>query len=224
MSEEPEETAAAEAESTMSAAEKPARWRGSGRPPSPKQLARALRGREKTEAEAAAPDAPAGPVIRKAKSRDLAAVVALRALMYAAMGASPERVSDAAWQANALRWLQVNLGNRDVHVAVADVNGSTVATAMGEVVERTPSPDNPTGRVGLLLNVATFPQYRMTGLGQACVDAVMEWFRESTDVTSVEVFATTDGRRRYEAHGFAEHALPSLRLAIDRTPVPADAD
>ena len=50
--EEPEETAAAEAESTVSAAEKPARWRGSGRPPSPKQLARALRGREKTEAEA----------------------------------------------------------------------------------------------------------------------------------------------------------------------------
>ena len=199
--------------------DKAGKRRGPSRPPNPKQLARALRGREKSADSVPEPGepAPVGPVIRKAQAKDLAAVLALRALMFTAMGTSAEKVSAGAWQANALRWLQVNLPDPDVFIAVADVNGATVATAMGEVVDRPPSPGNPTGRVGMLGNVATFPQYRMTGLGQGCVDAVMEWFRTQTDVTSVELFATPEGRRRYESHGFGPHAFAHLRVAIDRT-------
>lgn len=199
--------------------DKSGKRRGPTRPPNPKQLARALRGREKPEAPPTEAG-PTGPVIRRASSKDLAAVLALRALMFSAMGTGEEQVAAAQWQANALRWLQVKQGNPEVFVAVADVNGSTVATAMGEVVDRPPSPGNPTGRVGMLGNVATFPQYRMTGLGQGCVDAVMDWFRDETDVTSVELFATPEGRRRYEVHGFATHEFPHLRVDIDRTPPP----
>jgi GNAT superfamily N-acetyltransferase len=68
----------------------------------------------------------------------------------------------------------------------------------------------------MLGNVATFPEYRMTGLGQACVDAVMAWFREETAVTSVELFATDEGRRRYVGHGFVDHPIAHLRVPIPR--------
>lgn len=190
-------------------------------PITPANLARALR-RDRDEApqevEAAEPAPPPGPVIRRATARDLASVVALRALMFTALGAGAEAVADNAWQAAAHRWLQVHLGNPRVYICVADLNGSAVACSIGEVVDRPPSPANPSGRVGMLGNVATFPEYRMTGLGQACVDAVMAWFRDETDVSSVELFATPEGRRRYAAHGFTEHEFPQLRVTLDRTP------
>lgn len=189
-----------------------------------KDLAKSLRGRdrprEKDRDEETPPDAvdaPNGPVIRRAVPKDLGAVLALRALMFSAMGASTEAISDNTWQRNASRWLQLNLGNPRVNITVADVNGSAVACSLGEVVDRPPSPGNPDGLVGMLGNVATFPEYRMTGLGQACVDAVMEWFRNETEVSSVELFATLEGHRRYTKHGFTQHEFPHLRVTIDRS-------
>lgn len=193
-------------------------------PPNPKHLARALRSRDRGEPapEEAEVEAPVGPVIRRATGKDLASVLALRALMFAALNASAEELADGEWQANALRWLQVNLNNPDVHIAVADVNGSTVACAIGEVLERAPSPINPNGRAGMVTNVATFPQYRMTGLGQGCVDAVMAWFRDETDVSQVSLNASAEGRRRYLAHGFREVDFPEMRVRIDRRTPPPD--
>lgn len=155
-------------------------------------------------------------LIRRATAQDIAAVTALRALMFAAMGAEPEELADGQWQAHVRRWLQLTLRNPQVNVTVAVVNGATVACAIGEVVERMPSPRNPTGQVGMLGSVATFPEYRMTGLGQACIDDVMSWFVEQTEVTTVELNATPQGRRRYLSHGFVETAYPQMRLKIPR--------
>ncbi len=162
--------------------------------------------------------APApGPIIRPATAHDLTSIIALRALMFAAMGAPTETVSANPWQLAARRWLQVNLTNPLVHLIVADVHGSAVACAIGEVIERPPGPTNPDGVVGLLGNVATFPEFRKTGLAQRCVDEVMRWFREDTAVTSVDVFATPEGRGLYAAHGFVDHRFPAMRVHVERT-------
>ncbi len=196
------------------------RWRRT--PPravAPKQVARALRSRDRDrEPETARTDGM--PVIRRAKSRDLAALIALRALLFEAMGTAPQALSAAGWQREAQRWLQVNLQHPDVNITVADVNGSVVACAIGQVTDRMPSPGHPQGRVGILGNVVTFPEYRMGGLAQACIDAVMQWFREETDATGVELFATQEGRRRYLGHGFTDHEFPQLRVALPRADVP----
>ena len=102
-------------------------------PITPANLARALR-RERDETpadgEVAETAAPLGPTIRRATARDLASVVALRALMFTAMGAGAEAVADNAWQAAAHRWLQVHLGNPRVYICVADLNGSAVACSI----------------------------------------------------------------------------------------------
>lgn len=185
------------------------------------ELARTLRKRAPEDPVAdvpAEPPQPPGPVIRPARPGDLAPLVALRALMFTALGASTEAVSANQWQLNARRWFQVNLKNPAVNVTVAEVNGTAVACALGEIVARPPSTGNPSGRVGVLGNVATFPEYRMGGLGHACVEAVMTWFREQTDVTSVELFAPPEGRRRYLVLGFTDHEFPQMRLSIDRMP------
>lgn len=198
--------------------EKVTRRGGPARPPNPKQLAaRALRRDKPAEPETEESEPTAsGPTIRRATSKDLAAVLALRALMFTAMGTDAEKVADGEWQANALRWLQVSLNSPSMYIAVADVNGSTVACAIGEVLDRGPTPSNPSGRFGMLTNVATFPQYRMTGLGQGCVDAVMAWFRDETEVGQVSLNATPEGLRRYLPHGFAEVTFPEMRATLDR--------
>lgn len=180
----------------------------------PKRLRRES---EAPSSAAGSPPAPGpGPGIRPATAHDLTSVIALRALMFAAMGAPTETVSANPWQLAARRWLQVNLTNPLVHVTVADINGSAVACAIGEVIERPPGPANPDGVVGWLGNVATFPEYRKTGLAQRCVDEVMRWFEEETQVTTVDVFATPEGRGLYAARGFVENRFPAMRVRIER--------
>lgn len=156
------------------------------------------------------------PVFRDATPDDVVTLVALRALMFTAMGTPTDVVSAAPWQFEANAWFRANLGRRRVKVVVAEVDGTVVACAMGVVVHWPPSPTTPTGAAGVLQNVATFPEYRGQGLAAACVDAVLLWFRHATDVGTVELFATPEGRPMYERRGFVEHEFATLRLSLDR--------
>ncbi|WP_427385005.1 GNAT family N-acetyltransferase [Janibacter sp. G56] len=173
-------------------------------------------GRAQANGGAPATNEPQGPVIRRAVAHDIATLVNLRALMYEAMGTSSDLLAQREWQENAARWWQLRLAESDVNVTVAEVNGAVVASVMGQVIRRTPSPRNPTGTAGLISNVATFPGHRRIGLSEQCVEQVMAWFREETAAEVVELFATEAGRPIYERLGFTEHAYPQLRVSIDR--------
>lgn len=173
------------------------------------------------------PEHPPGPVegsiIRPATQEDIATIVALRALLFEAMGAPPEVVSDAAWQQDAARWLQLRLASGDAHVVVAEANGTVVSCVMGQVVDLMPSPHR-SGPGGHVSNVATFPRHRRLGFTGAIIEAVLTWFREETDVEVVSVNATDDGRSIYERFGFEEAAFPEMRLRIDRTPAEEEGE
>ena len=68
-------------------------------------------------------------------------------------------------------------------------------------------------------NVVTVPTFRGRGLARGCLEALVEWFRDSTAVHDVNLSATADGSMLYHRLGFAERAYPSMRLTIDRTSV-----
>ncbi len=69
-------------------------------------------------------------------------------------------------------------------------------------------------------NVVTVPAFRARGLARGCVEALMEWFRDSTAVRDVNLSATADGAVLYRRLGFTERSFPSMRLTLDRTPLP----
>lgn len=152
---------------------------------------------------------------RRATAADAEAVVELRALMFSAMGV--DGVDDPGWRAAAVRWFEGALGGPHACVVVAeDLGGRVVAGAMGGLRFETPSPVNPNGVWGLVNNVATRPEARRQGLARACVVGVLDWFRDETEATVVELFATGEGSGLYEELGFTPTAWPAMRLRLQR--------
>lgn len=155
-------------------------------------------------------------MIRPATAGDIGTIVALRALMYEAMGASSEEVSDIGWQQDAARWLQLHLTDERTHVLVAEANGTVVSCAIGQVVDLMPAPGRG-GEGGHLSNIATFPRHRQLGFTHAVVEELLTWFIEDTDVEVLTLNATEAGRGIYEHFEFTESTFPEMRLQIERT-------
>jgi GNAT superfamily N-acetyltransferase len=153
--------------------------------------------------------------LRRATPADVEAVVELRALMFSAMGVPG--VEDARWRTAATEWFARELDGPHTCVVLAeDPGGRVVAGAMGALRFETPSPVNPNGVWGLLNNVATQPEARRQGLARACVVSVLDWFRDETAATVVELFATGEGAGLYEELGFSRTAWPAMRLRLPR--------
>ncbi|MGO4664325.1 GNAT family N-acetyltransferase [Terrabacter sp. 2TAF16] len=152
---------------------------------------------------------------RRATAADATVVVGLRALMFSAMGVPG--VDDPGWQEAATAWFERELdGGRACVVVAEDADGEVVAGAMAGLRFETPSPVNPNGVWGLVNNVATHPRARRQGLARACVVGVLDWLRDETEATVVELFATGEGAGLYEELGFTPTAWPAMRLRLDR--------
>lgn len=157
------------------------------------------------------------PTIREATASDADAMLGLRLLMLEAMGTPPDRLADPSWRLTAHGWFIDRIPAAGVHVVVAEVEGLVVSGAVGEVTALIPGPGAPNGSVGLISNVATLSDFRGRGLAAAITDALLEWFREETDVTRVDLFATPGGADIYTPRGFSTRNFPAMSLPIPRT-------
>ena len=156
-------------------------------------------------------------VTREATASDADAMLALRLLMFEAMGVSPERLADPSWRLTAHGWFIDRIPAAGVHVVVAEVDGVVVSGAVGEVTALIPGPGAPNGSVGLISNVATLAEFRGRGIAAAVTDALLEWFREHTDVTRVDLFATPGGAAMYTPRGFTARNFPAMSFPVPRT-------
>ena len=155
--------------------------------------------------------------VRRAKPDDAEALVRLRGLMLAAMGADVGG-PDAPWREIALPWFAERLASPETFAAyvVDDLTAGVVAGAAGDVLVHPPGPKDLSTHRGHLYNVSTEPEFRRRGLARACAGALMDWFRDETLVGVVELHATNDGIDLYRALGFDESRYPVLRLHLTR--------
>ncbi|MEU4287388.1 GNAT family N-acetyltransferase [Kribbella sp. NPDC026596] len=151
--------------------------------------------------------------VRRAKPDDAEALVNLRGLMVAAMGADVGG-PDAPWRSAAVEWFAGQLASPDTFAAyvVDDPAAGVVAGAAGNVYVHPPGPNDLTTVRGHVYNVSTEPDFRRRGLARACMVALMDWFRDETAVGVVELHATDDGIDLYRALGFSESRYPTLRF------------
>lgn len=153
--------------------------------------------------------------VRRATVADVEAVVDLRALMFSAMGVPG--VDEPGWRAAAAGWFERELDGPDLCVVLAESSaGQVVAGAMGTLRFGTPSTVNPNGVWGQVSNVATQPDARRRGLARDCVVGVLDWLRDDTAASVVELFATREGAGLYEDLGFTPTAWPAMRLRLPR--------
>jgi ribosomal protein S18 acetylase RimI-like enzyme len=122
------------------------------------------------------------------------------------------------WQEAAVETLCQRLA--DPHGSLAafvvdkpDGLGELAACVVGVIECRLGDPDNPSGEVGYVFNVATDPGYRRRGYSRACMKALLGWYQQRR-VAKVDLRASEDGEPLYRALGFVSTSSPTMRLTI----------
>lgn len=155
--------------------------------------------------------------VRRAGPGDAAELMRLRGVMLAGMQGGPEVTGD--WQRTGAEMLRVQLAGEQPSLAafVADKgDGPGLASCvLGQVDQRLPGPNNPTGLRGYVHNVATDPAYRRRGLSRACMIALLEWFAGS-GAEVIDLRASPEGEPLYASLGFVRTATPAMRLTRAR--------
>jgi GNAT superfamily N-acetyltransferase len=152
--------------------------------------------------------------VRRATVDDVPELVRLRGVMLAGM--SGREPAPGPWQDAAARTLARRLpepGGSLAAFVVGRPNGSgaVVACAVGVIECRLGDPDNPSGEIGHVFNVATDPGYRRRGYSRACMEALLGWYRQR-GVARIDLRASPDGEPLYRALGFAPAAGRAMRL------------
>jgi GNAT superfamily N-acetyltransferase len=126
--------------------------------------------------------------------------------------------ADAPWREAALRYFAEGLASPETFAAfvVDDPEAGVVAGAAGHCNVHPPSPKDLSMARGNLYNVSTEPAFRRRGLARACVVALLDWYRDETDVGQVELHATEYGDALYRELGFVNSTYPAQRLVIVR--------
>jgi len=157
---------------------------------------------------------------RRAVAADAAELVRLREIMLAEMThAVPE---PDGWQESVAEDFRTRLADPDDTMAAfvvddptgdPDRSSSLAACAVGLVEPRLGGPGNPAGEIGYILNVATDPWHRRQGYSRACMQALLDWYRERGIVT-VDLQATEVSEPLYRSLGFVPAPNATMRLAV----------
>ncbi|MBU6535345.1 GNAT family N-acetyltransferase [Streptomyces mayonensis] len=153
--------------------------------------------------------------VRRAVPEDAAEVLRLRQVMLDAL--TPGSPTD--WQTASLPALRDRLAAPDGDLAAFVVDhperpGSLAALVVGTLEYRIGGPGRPPGGlIGYVFSVATNPDARRRGYARACMDGLLEWFRER-GAGHVMLTASPDAEPLYTAMGFTRDTTPSMRLHL----------
>ena len=153
--------------------------------------------------------------IRAATLQDIPHVLHHRSSMFADMGRG-----DAAQHTKMLEATEVYL--RSAMPAgrytawLAENTAGRVGAGAGVAISDWPgSPDDPTGKRALVLNVYTEPEFRRQGIARRLMLAVIAWACEQ-GLRSLSLHASDFGRALYEELGFRQ--TNEMRLYLNQHP------
>ena len=145
--------------------------------------------------------------IRKATKEDIDILIKLRIAYLTEDGGNltPDEESKTTKQLREyfLKHLD-NPNSSDFIAALAEVDGKIAATAFLIISERPVNPRYfPTGKMGMLINVLTYPEYRRQGIATKLLELLIEEAKNE-NASFIELSATPMGKSVYEKLGFKE--------------------
>lgn len=144
-----------------------------------------------------------------------------------ANGSAATVESDTSWHAESLAVVRTKLAEPDGNFAafVIDRPGQPerqeqpnqprklAALVVGTLDYRIGRAGNPRGVVGQVFSVATDPDQRRRGYARACMEVLLDWFRER-GAGSVDLNASAEAEPLYASLGFVRKPDPSMRLSL----------
>lgn len=153
--------------------------------------------------------------VRFAAHEDVPALVRLRFDLFdddPHMAVAGEKRAQIAAQLESYYRRHLNL---DFFAAMAFTGGNEIAAVSFLVIHEKPANYRfPTGRIGEILNVFTYIEYRFNGYATAVLKALIDKAREE-NASLVELRATRSGKPVYEKLGFEEtHDTNSTEMVL----------
>lgn len=104
--------------------------------------------------------------------------------------------------------------NRDFFAALVETEEKIAAVSFLAIHEKPANYRFPTGRIGEILNVFTYIEYRFNGYATAALKLLIEKAKEE-NASLIELAATKDGKPVYEKLGFEEaHSTHSTEMVL----------
>ena len=96
---------------------------------------------------------------------------------------------------------------------ICEYNGIVLSTAFLAINEKPANNNFINGKVGMLLNVYTYPKYRKNGISTKIMEIMIKEAKEQ-NVSEIELIATNDGEKLYYKFGFNEPEMKYMKLKI----------
>ncbi|WP_461071065.1 GNAT family N-acetyltransferase [Streptomyces pseudoechinosporeus] len=154
-------------------------------------------------------------LVRRAVPEDAEEVLRLRQVMIDSVFAVD---SSTEWHAQSLPTVRTKLADDEGDFAAFVVDhpdrpGALAALVAGTIEYRIGRAGNPHGCVGYAFSVATNPDVRRRGYARACMESLLDWFREK-GATQVDLNASAEAEPLYASMGFVRKPDPSMRLTL----------
>ncbi|MET7487372.1 N-acetyltransferase [Streptomyces sp. NPDC005538] len=153
-------------------------------------------------------------LVRRATPDDAAELLRLRQVMIDSMPGSDHSTD---WHAESLPTLRERLASDDDFGAFVvdhpERPGALAALVVGTVDYRVGKAENPHGKAGYVFSVATDPDARRRGYARACMDELLQWFRER-GAGQVLLTASPDAEPLYASLGFTRKPDPTMSLTL----------
>ncbi|MEV6592007.1 GNAT family N-acetyltransferase [Streptomyces acidicola] len=151
--------------------------------------------------------------VRRAVAEDAEEVLRLRQVMIDAMAGAD---TSTGWQTESLPTIRAKLTDTDGTFAAFVVDhperpGALAALVVGTIEYRIGRARNPHGTIGYVFSVATDPDQRRRGHARACMEVLLDWFREK-GAGQVDLTASAEARPLYASLGFQHTPDPLMRL------------
>jgi ribosomal protein S18 acetylase RimI-like enzyme len=151
--------------------------------------------------------------IRMANSDDIELLVTTRLDYLATDGyvMSGERRNE--FSAQLRDYFAIHLERNDFAAVLADDMGRIASVAYLILSERPSAPAFPNGRIGTVMNVLTYPEYRRRGFATRVMQRLLA-AAQDMKLASVDLMATADGKDLYAKLGFAASEYTPMRRIL----------
>jgi len=104
---------------------------------------------------------------------------------------------------NSLRQYYLKYLNTDFYVAFVEVDSEIASVAFLAISNKPANLFYPTGRIGTIFNVLTYPEYRKKGYAKCTMNLLLDEARKQ-NLSYIELSASEDGKSLYQKLGFKE--------------------
>jgi GNAT superfamily N-acetyltransferase len=110
-------------------------------------------------------------------------------------------------------YFEKHIDSNDFIGVICEYDEKVISAAYLIIDELPPNRKFINGKIGTLLNVFTYPEYRKSGFGTSVLKKIIEEAKKE-DVSIIDLLATDDGENVYRKLGFMETEDKSMRLKL----------